>query len=311
MERELHIVTSEAAQSGVRRELGLTASLRHLEWLTLPHHGPAKRVNWRSAVLHTGSMRPASTLFIASMPDVCHHFDTLVRELSHSTRPLVVMGWGAKRSNSFVQCLAALSSGVREAPYVAPDGEALRRMVSAVASGSADRLIASASVDCRTLYVWSCEPKLYRVDVDLLRPLAHLSDSALKHFSVSSSGSRITWPRADVDIDLDSVRELVDEEFRAARKRKARSEAARYASAIRAMREKHGMRQTDVLGLSEREVRRIEAGERMPRFDSLEKLASAHGMATSAYLSELASMASKRKSERSKGHSGPVAEKRP
>lgn len=293
MQHELSIVTPEAAQSVVRKELGAAVSGHPVEWLTLPFQQGGEEPHWLVKHGHGGSGKTSCVrmFIVARMPDVCDYFDQLAMAMSRGVRPLIVTGWGSGKTQSFVQCLAALSSNVRETPYVAPDPEALRRVVSARVAGVADRLIASARLDGRTLSVWSCEPRLYRVGVDQLPALAGLRDPALKNFSVSASGSWITWPRADVDLDLDAIREVVDAEFRDERERRARGEARRYASAIRTLREKHDLKQAEISGLSEREVRRIESGERMPRFTSLEKLARAHQMSTPKYLSALALLA--------------------
>ena len=52
----------------------------------------------------------------------------------------------------------------------------------------------------------------------------------------------------------------------------------------------HGLRQSDIPGLSERQVRRYEHGARVP-LASLKLLAQAHGMELNGYLDELAKRA--------------------
>ncbi len=76
--------------------------------------------------------------------------------------------------------------------------------------------------------------------------------------------------------------------MKAAHESKARREASRYASAIRALRVERGIKQTEVSGLSEREVRRIESGETVPHIESLRKLAAAHEMIVDEYMAVLA-----------------------
>ena len=61
----------------------------------------------------------------------------------------------------------------------------------------------------------------------------------------------------------------------------------RFGEAIYIVRKKAGLRQPDIKGLSERQVRRIENGER-PRVGSLGRRAEAHGMTLNGYLNEIA-----------------------
>jgi transcriptional regulator with XRE-family HTH domain len=78
---------------------------------------------------------------------------------------------------------------------------------------------------------------------------------------------------------------------------RARAEAAkalhsgRYGPAIAKLRLRIGLQQSQIAGLSERQVRRIEKGE-CTTYESLRRLASAHRMDLQSYLRELAAHAS-------------------
>lgn len=178
-------------------------------------------------------------------------------------------------------------------PVIATSPEVLRRLVRARKNNATKQLIATASIQGSHLVVWSCEPKRYEVPLAEIPALARLSTKALPAFAVSSSGSRIHWEDGDVDINLDTIRELGDPGVREAHQRRAREEAARYARAIRQFREEKGLRQSDIEGLTERQVRRIEAGESVPQIDSLQRLAAAHAMTANEYLAALARRSSR------------------
>lgn len=182
--------------------------------------------------------------------------------------------------------------------YVTPDADALRRLALARIRGAEKELIASASLAGRDLEVWSCEPRKYLVPADALPALASMDDASLRHFSVSRSGSRIHWELGDVDIDLNTIREAVDPEFRRANEVLAREDAARYGKAIKQLREEARLTQKEIPGLSERQVRRLELGGTTPRADTLRKLAAAHGMEPSDYLNKLALVASTKATRR-------------
>ncbi len=191
-----------------------------------------------------------------------------------------------------LQDIALLAADRPVAPYVVPDREALRRVVFAHAARAEDMLIASVSVGGGEIVVWSCEPKPYRAAVSSIPALARMAANALTNFRVSDSGSRVHWDEGDVDLSLDVFRVHADPAFRSKKQRETRQEARRYAKAVRALREERGLKQTEIAELSEREVRRLESGDHMPQYRSLEKLARAHGMGVDEYLRELARRAS-------------------
>jgi ribosome-binding protein aMBF1 (putative translation factor) len=59
-----------------------------------------------------------------------------------------------------------------------------------------------------------------------------------------------------------------------------------YGAAIRKLRQEKGLRQSDVAGLTARQVGRIESGHRAT-LSALQKLAHAHGLSLSDYLDQL------------------------
>jgi transcriptional regulator with XRE-family HTH domain len=63
-----------------------------------------------------------------------------------------------------------------------------------------------------------------------------------------------------------------------------------YGHAIRAVRESAGLKQIEIDGLTDRQLRRIELGEQMASPKALESLAKAHGLEISDYMNRLAAM---------------------
>jgi hypothetical protein len=176
----------------------------------------------------------------------------------------------------------------RQQPYIAPTPDAVRRLVLARRGGAEKELVASASVEDGKLIVWSCEPRRFEVPVAQIPVLARMPAEALAKLELSPSGSRIRWLEADVDINLDTIREYADPDVRREHETRARQEAARYAKAIRQLREERGLKQADIEGLTERQVRRLEEGGTVPQIETLRRLAAAHGMAVDDYLHQLA-----------------------
>jgi hypothetical protein len=202
-----------------------------------------------------------------------------------------------------LEALARLSGQAGHEPYIAPSPEAVRRVILAHSSGAEEELIASAIIEDSKIVVWSCEPRRFEVPVAEIPALAGMSANAIVKFELSPSGSRMRWPESDVDINLDTIREHADPEVRREHEARARKEAARYAGAIRSFREERGLKQSDVKGLTDRQVRRLEEGETVPQIGTLRTLASAHGMTIDEYLGELAKRSRRSSRKGPKGRS--------
>jgi len=263
------VLVSRFDAPALRKELGNVP--RHVRVVTKPPRKAGKE-----------------TLLLATMGEVTKSYKQLRNMLVHDMN-LVLFG-KVERAELLgaLQDIALLAADRLVAPYVVPDREALRRVVFAHAAGAEDKLIASVSVEGGDIVVWSCEPKPYRASVSALPALARMPADALAKFRVSDSGSRVHWDEGDIDLSLDAFRVHADPVFRSRKERETRQEARRYARAIRALRGERGLKQTEIAGLSEREVRRLESGDHMPQYRSLEKLARAHGTGVDEYLAELA-----------------------
>lgn len=267
------VLVSQFDAPALRKELGVV--LKHVRVVTKPPRKAGK---------------DALLLVTTEAMTKCHQ--QLRNILVHDMNLAVFGQAGRHVPFSTLQDMALLSADRPVAPYVVPDREALRRVVFAHAARAEEKLIASVSVEGGEMVVWSCEPKPYRAPVSSIPALARMSADALANFRVSDSGSRVHWDEGDVDLSLDAFRVHADPAFRSKKEREMRQEARRYAKAIRALREERGLKQTEIAELSEREVRRLESGDHMPQYRSLEKLAGAHGMGVDGYLRELARRAS-------------------
>ena len=68
------------------------------------------------------------------------------------------------------QNIAIASSKRAEPAFVAPDEDTVARIVRAHLASAEKALIATARIENDQLWVWSCEPKLYRCQISLLPP---------------------------------------------------------------------------------------------------------------------------------------------
>ncbi|MEY4582271.1 MAG: hypothetical protein RL701_6974 [Pseudomonadota bacterium] len=245
------------------------------------------------------TLSPSSNepLLITSLSDLNdarrrQRLEAIVRQLADRARqvPWVVIETESvpPPHGDALQALLQMTVQLGRAPYVTSALSVVRRMILAHKSKAERQLIASASVAGGKLVVWTCEPRRLEVPVESIPSIASLSPASLSRFVISESGSRIHWPNEDVDLTLESVQALADPEVLRQQLAARRVEAARYTGAIRSLREQHDLRQSDIQGLTERQVRRLEEGETMPRASTLEKLALAHGMDVDAYVAALA-----------------------
>jgi hypothetical protein len=161
------------------------------------------------------------------------------------------------------------------------------RVLAAWRHNAQAELIADATVADKWLIVVSCEPKTYEVGFDQMPALKKIAPQERRNFQIAEDGSFIWWPSADIHLDLDALRTVTDPAWRKRAKRIRRRHGREYGIAIAALRRDHGLRQTDIPGVSERQLRRIEESGAVS-VQSMEQLAQAHGMPLAQYLDALA-----------------------
>jgi hypothetical protein len=135
--------------------------------------------------------------------------------------------------------------------------------------------------------VVSCEPKTYEVRFDQMPALKQIAPGQRRNFEIAEDGSFIWWPSVDVHVDLDALRTVTDPNWHKKAARLRRSHSREYGAAIAAMRRDHGLRQIDIPGVSERQLRRIEESGAVS-VRAVEALAKAHRMSLAQYLEEVA-----------------------
>lgn len=167
------------------------------------------------------------------------------------------------------------------------DGSVPRRVLFAWANKAQDQLIAKASASAGRLFVLSCALELLEIEFDRLPALKRIPKKDRTRFTIDEDGSYLHWPGPDIHVDLEAIRVALDPEARVkAMADKARRDA-RYGAAIAGLRLAMGLRQSDIAGLSERQVRRIEKGG-ATSVAALRLLAAAHRASLDEYLRKVA-----------------------
>lgn len=148
-------------------------------------------------------------------------------------------------------------------------------------------MIAQASVKGGFLYVVSCALQLYTVSFDTIPALRTIDQRNRQDFTLADDGRYIHWPEPDIHLDIETIRYHTDPEFKLKTDIESHRRNKQLGENIKQHRKHVGLRQSDIPGMSGRQVRRIENGESRLTVKSLRKLAQAHQMDTEEYLSEV------------------------
>jgi hypothetical protein len=166
----------------------------------------------------------------------------------------------------------------------ANQSDALHRFVRGHAIGIPDQTIVDARLDGRLLTVTDAELQRHVIDVDRVRPLKTMTASELAAFTIQRNGRYLSWSDGDVEMTLQGLRQASDEAYRALTGVEDLKRATGYGQAIRRVREHYQVRQSDVPGLSERQLRRLETGVTAPTLDAMQALADRLGLPLKEFL---------------------------
>jgi hypothetical protein len=126
-----------------------------------------------------------------------------------------------------------------------------------------------------------------RVPIERLLVLERLSKKERNTFEIDEDGTFIYWPSGDIHLGWEQFECAVDEAVYLKSKQQTEAFNRAYGAAIRAWREERGLRQSDIEGLTPRQVGRVESGQCRATLSALRKLAKAHHMSVGEYMEEL------------------------
>jgi len=127
-----------------------------------------------------------------------------------------------------------------------------------------------------------------RVPVAKLPALRKLPKVERERFEIDEEGAFLHWPAGDIHLGWEQFVYALDPAASLKARQQMQAFNKAYGSAIRKLRREKGLRQSDVPGLTARQVGRIESGQRATTLSALQKLAAAHGMSVNEYMDELA-----------------------
>ena len=182
------------------------------------------------------------------------------------------------------------SSGLRSyrTVVVHSDPGVPRRVLFAWSVGAQKEMIAEASATPTDLFVRSCAFETFHVPVSSLASLARVPKEHVPRFEIGANGRYMFWPDYDIHLGIEAFRFACDPEYRETAALERLRQGERLGGAIQRLRTTAGLTRRSVSGLSERQLRRIEKGEHLPRAGTFRVLAKAHGLALGDYLDALA-----------------------
>ncbi len=163
-------------------------------------------------------------------------------------------------------------------------------MQNTLGHGSQAQLIADAKVMGDRLLVLSCSMEELEIPFQSIPALNRIPMGERASFEIADDGAYIYWAGADIHLDLDTFRCYTDPAWHQKFAAFKLTHDQLFGKAIATLRKNHKLRQTDITGLSDRQVRRIELGESSTKIDTLKLLAASHGMELDTYLDAVASL---------------------
>jgi DNA-binding transcriptional regulator YiaG len=172
------------------------------------------------------------------------------------------------------------------------EAKMIQRLVTGMAEGDEEHPIIDAWIEQDSLVLLSVS--FHRMTVPQSKLCRFLGEGRedFNNFEIDEDGRFIYWPHADAHFGWKQLEQLIDPTKAIKDQQKSSQFNLKYGQAIRVLRENSGLKQSEINGLTERQLRRIEHGQQMATTNALKLLASSHNLAIGDYMSQLASLVS-------------------
>lgn len=167
----------------------------------------------------------------------------------------------------------------------------LGRCLQGLADASTGTTIIDAWWELDQFVVLSLGFQRLRVHLDTFpKQIRKTAKANREKFEIDGYGEFVYWPQPDVHMGWDQFLQAADPMAKLRAEQKSERFNTKYGTAIRRLRESCRLLQSEIDGLDERTVRRIEQGETRATSKAIEKLAQAHRMTASQYMSAVAEL---------------------
>lgn len=178
-------------------------------------------------------------------------------------------------------------------PDEASESELIQRLVSGMTENDGSQTIVDAWIEGEELVLLSPAFERMRVPHSKLVRFLGKSDSAFSAFEMDEDGRFLYWPHSDTHLGWKQLEQLINPAVAIKDQEKTDQFKRRYGQAIKSLREEKGLKQTEIHGLTDRQLRRIEQGQQMVTSKALEALAKAHKLDVADYMKELGQRSAK------------------
>jgi hypothetical protein len=271
----------------------ISSSLTKHRWRTLNRHTLVSR-SWE------GTKPTPRRVFVSFSHDLDEAFVEMFRErATHDTRLLIFnAGFSTDRLVSRIVDLqirspqrfcvidTAFGSGkTHHMPFVQ---SLLKRLTSAFQADNKNARILDAKIEDGVLHVVS--PDFDRLDVPIaeIPNFRNADSSKIQDFEIDEDGSFIYWPGLDLHLGWVQLQQLVNPAAALKASQKSQVFNKRYGKAVQKVRETAGLRPSDISGISEKQLRRIENGDCRLTSNAIEALSQAHMLGPIEYMKKLA-----------------------
>jgi hypothetical protein len=133
-------------------------------------------------------------------------------------------------------------------------------------------------------------PDFDRLDVPIaeIPNFRNADSSKIQDFEIDEDGSFIYWPGLDLHLGWVQLQQLVNPAAALKASQKSQVFNKRYGKAVQKVRETAGLRPSDISGISEKQLRRIENGDCRLTSNAIEALSQAHMLGPIEYMKKLA-----------------------
>ena len=167
------------------------------------------------------------------------------------------------------------------------ESELIQRLVSGMAENDGGKTIVDAWIEGEDLVLLSPSFERMRVPHSKLVRFLGDSDRQFSVFEIDEDGRFLYWPHSDTHLGWKQLEQLINPTVAIKDGEKSDQFKQRYGRAIKSLREEKGLKQTEIHGLTDRQLRRIEQGAQMVTSKALEALAKAHKLDIADYMKEI------------------------
>jgi len=247
--------------------------------------------------IHQGAMHGRETTVVLSHADEAPSalIDSRNSQVVSKARHLLFMGPSAHPDQVVQWSKAAKIRSDKRliiCNNVDTDGPRLAQLLGRVRRALEDNESKAGIVDAYVagdfLHVRGPNLRMLQVPIRSVPAFKGRDRDEIRNFEIDADGSFIYWPGLDVHLGWEQFLQIVDPaELRKAQQR-SKVFNERFGAAIRSVREKAGIAQSKIEGLTERQVRRIEQGECRATSSAIIALSKAHVLMPNAYMESVA-----------------------